>query len=80
MGPAEGRSEASEDLCLPRRQGLETTQKSARTPLGPKSNSRRLARRVSVAEDDAGEDLTMSDWVVIATTVVIGFLIRMFLF
>jgi hypothetical protein len=35
---------------------------------------------VSVATDDAGEDRTMSDWMVIATTVIIGFLIRMFLF
>ncbi len=35
---------------------------------------------VSVAADDAGEGRTMSDWMVIATTVVIGFLIRMFLF
>jgi hypothetical protein len=40
----------------------------------------RPVRRVSVSADGVGEDLTMSDWVVIATTVVIGFLIRMFLF
>jgi hypothetical protein len=39
-----------------------------------------LRPRVSVAADDAGEDHIMSDWVVIATTVIIGFLIRMFLF
>ena len=30
--------------------------------------------------DDAGEDVAMSDWLVIATTVVIGMLIRMLLF
>ena len=30
--------------------------------------------------DDVWEDLAMSDWVVFATTVVIGFLIRMFVF
>ena len=29
---------------------------------------------------DVWEDLTMSDWVVFATTVVLGFLIRIFVF
>src|ERR1700730_10647501 len=48
--------------------------------LGPRSNRRRFFGALAWHSDDDREDLAMSDWLVIGTTVVIGYLIRLFVF
>jgi len=48
--------------------------------IGLRSNRRRFVGGLRVRSIDDREDLAMSDWLVIATTVVIGILIRLFVF